>query len=130
MHLKHGCMVLISLLGLALSACMSWADLDRQREQTHQMAGEEMASNIEVANRLVEAIDQFEADEGRFPSELSALLPGDLAAIPKTLDGRDFQYTLDTAQGYYLCFEVLSVRNLACCYHHRLKVWDCSGGCE
>jgi hypothetical protein len=123
-------MLLMSFVTLSVSACMTWADLERQREQAHEGAGHEIRSNTEVANSIVNAIDHFELDEGQLPLQLEALVPDYLTSIPKTTDGGTFGYAVDSLDGYYLCFDVVSLPNLGCCYNDRLQLWDCSFGVE
>jgi len=127
---RHASLLGVTLLAVVLSACMTWDDLERQREEARRAAGHEMQSNIEVGNTIVPAIEGFHADLGEFPPELDALTPEDLAHVPRTIEGRDFDYFLDSMEGYYLCFDVPSAANVSCCYLQRLQLWDCSGGCE
>jgi hypothetical protein len=106
--------------------------LERDREQARERAGEEVSANVERASPIIAAIDAYEVVEGGFPGQLAALVPTYLSEIPGTVTGDDFTYERDDrfGEGYYLCFDVSVQQHTGCCYHRRLMLWDCSGGCE
>lgn len=134
MRTRYELLILFLVLLPFTTACRTWEDLEREREreQAWEQAGEEVSSNVVRASPIIAAIDAYEETEGRLPQQLAALVPTYLSDVPRTVTGDDFTYRRDDrfGQGYYLCFDVSVRTHPGCCYHHRVKVWDCSGGCE
>jgi hypothetical protein len=125
-------LVLFLLLLPLSAACRTWDDLEGDRDQAREKAGDEVSANIGRASAIIAAIDAYEEMEGRLPQQLATLVPTYLSDIPSTATGGSFTYERDDrfGQGYYLCFDVSVTQHPGCCYHRRLMVWDCSGGCE
>lgn len=91
-------------------------------------SADEIKASQERGSGIVQAIERYELDHGHLPEQLAALTPEYLAIVPKSADDKDFIYKPDRLDGYYLCFDVSSKRNLGCCYNDRLRFWDCGFG--
>jgi hypothetical protein len=102
------------LLVLSLSSCLSKDD--------------EIKVNQERGNKIVQAINDYQREQGQFPKQLDLLVPNYLSEIPKTISGYDFEYGLDDLDGYYLGFDIQ--RGNGCGYAPRFQVWDCTGGID
>jgi hypothetical protein len=58
-----------------------------------------------IAREIIDALSRYHATEGAYPDELSDLIPGHLARIPRPVAGcRDWTYRLDEYKGYVLGF--------------------------
>ena len=114
MSMRNALLACCCLLILVAVACTSTA--------------EEIATNRERGSAIVQAITKYVQDRGQLPEKLEVLVPSYLSKIPKTTRESDFAYRMDDLQGYYLCFDVPTKRNLGCCYNHGLDFWDCGFG--
>lgn len=89
---------------------------------------DEITANQGRGDVIIQAIAKYVHDHGRLPERLAVLAPVYLQEIPQTTRGDNFAYRQDDLQGYYLCFDVSTTRNLGCCYNQRLDFWDCGFG--
>ena len=63
---------------------------------------ENIDTTIEKGNRLIEAVHQYQQNEGRFPAKLSQLKPSYISKIPlPDVGNRKWDYVLER-KGFYL----------------------------
>ena len=87
-------------------------------------------ANKTTAEQIISALENYSQDNGRFPSQLSDLVPRYLFVLPETTEGVEFFYKADKVVEYYLCFEISSGKIPGCCYVPQHELWDCTRGVE
>ena len=92
---------------------------------SREAEAEAKEANRERGVEIVEALDRYKQDNGRFPEELGVLVPTYLVEVPETTRGESFDYEPDELEGYYLCFYLNRRKTIGCCYNDRLEFWDC-----
>jgi hypothetical protein len=92
----------------------------------------EINSGMERGNQIVDALEAFYFDQGRYPATLDELVPVYLPALPLTVTGQPYFYRLFSPSDilapemYWLSFRVVEQENVACTYLRRLQYWDCN----
>ncbi len=83
-------------------------------------------ANKEKAQEVIDAIESYLSDHGRFPEALSDLVPVYLPEIPKTLGGAEYDYNY-VGGDYDLTFTIdtLGKTGKSCSYIFRFASWDC-----
>jgi hypothetical protein len=104
---------------LLLCSCNNCYKTDRITEEKDGM---------EKGNQIINAVERFHFDNGKYPSDLPDLLPIYLQSIPRTITNQFFSYEIDKSDTYELTFRIACRTNLkeSCTYIKRLNLWDCS----
>jgi hypothetical protein len=82
--------------------------------------------NKERAQPIIDALEQYQATNSSYPSDLSELVPQFLSRLPSTAGGQQFTYDTRTDHGYELGFTDWLGRG--CGYIGEYKTWECSEG--
>jgi hypothetical protein len=88
----------------------------------------EIKDGKERSYQIIEALEKYRFEKGRYPSSLSDLLPVYLQSIPSTTTNQKFQYFIYKNGTYELTFH-LACRtdlNTNCTYTKQDNFWDCS----
>ena len=91
--------LLASVMALLLSGCLvemlmtSAVTADMAAQNAGEMKGTMSSAQIDTdLVRLQEAVDTYTAEKGAFPSDLSALVPTHIEALPMRPDGKPYGY--------------------------------------
>jgi hypothetical protein len=85
--MRLGC----AILALLLIPCCLWGASFAYREAYRIPA--EQRQVLEQADRIVDAIEQFHSNNGRYPESLSELVPSYLNVLPEHPTGWSYNYT-------------------------------------
>lgn len=81
----------------------------------------------EHAGELLIALEQYEQDNGKFPTSVEDLVPAYLSAIPRP--ARRYKYTYDVCSdstGYILYFRLAGSNDEWCGYSSGTEEWKCT----
>lgn len=91
--------ILGSVLAVLLSGCLvemlmsSAVTADMAAQNAGEMTGAMSSAQVDTDMvRLQEAVDAYAAEKGAFPSDLSALVPAHIEAVPLRPDGKPYGY--------------------------------------
>ena len=126
--IKKTAVVLFSILLLFIfCGCNDGSDVDRP-EMTYQ---EEITIGEKLGDSIIQKIEAFYSEHGKYPDSLEDLIPKYLDEVPVTINGDPFRYQLNQVNIYILSFKV--VRHdlpTSCGYLRNIETWDCSHGVE
>ncbi|MFZ5855430.1 MAG: hypothetical protein ACOYZ6_01240 [Chloroflexota bacterium] len=124
--------ILLAVVSITISNC-SFTFRDGETDNT---------SNKQIAESVINSIDQFQHEHGYLPESLSLLVPDYLASVPLTVRGDNFVYhsfhDSDRGEDYELCFfdDTSNKTSYGCCYMNffdnppNYDGWDCTRGAE
>ena len=84
--------------------------------------------NQDAAEPILIALEEHNSNHGRYPDNLNDLIPIFLSEVPKTINGKEFEYSLDKVDRYMFCFNRYEPNLSGCCYYRYLETWDCTPG--
>jgi hypothetical protein len=87
--------------------------------------GEKAEKGYAASQPVIAALEQYHADHGSYPEELTELIPEYLALNPLTTEVQDFSYSKN-GESYSLSFHYLGPGMNTCNYTPAEK-WKCSG---
>ena len=110
--------ILCTVIIICMTSCGKQQELDPV---------EEIRDGEQKGDRIVEALDTFYKEFGKYPDRLDILVPIYIPEIPHTLAGEDFTFKEIEGDVYYLSFPVTRKKLVTTCsYIKRLENWDCS----
>jgi len=111
---KHLILIILtcSLVSVMLLSCSKALDAE--------------AVNKRRAENIISALYEYEQEYTSFPNQLIDLVPVYIDAIPTTVEGEDFFYSIDSVNGFNLSFMVKS--NFGCGYSDQSQQWECGYG--
>lgn len=89
----------------------------------------EIKSGFEIGQTIIQAIDSYFKDVGRYPDKLDDLVPNYISEIPKTITDQEYEYFLANPEienlfTYRLSFVVSLKLNTGCSYFFP-GGWEC-----
>ncbi|GAP06336.1 hypothetical protein ATHL_01190 [Anaerolinea thermolimosa] len=97
-------------------------------------AQEEITDGQTKGEQVVQALEKYHVDKGRYPEYLQDLIPNYLEEVPMTLAKKEFKYEGSQSDTFYLSFPVTKKKDVGsgtiCTYIKRLEGWDCSQSFE
>jgi hypothetical protein len=86
----------------------------------------------ERASVLIKALEQYKEDFGKYPSNLTQLIPEYLSSIPRPAWRYEYDYTAyrigspsNPLENYEIVFRLRGNADDWCCYGSEMKEWEC-----
>jgi hypothetical protein len=90
--------------------------------------GRKAEEGYELSQTIIDALEQYKADQGEYPATLDELIPDYLAAIPTGQYVDEWVYTPTDDGKYTLMFSYVGPCMNTCTYSPD-GGWDCGGYC-
>lgn len=120
---------IIVLATFVLSACLCLGCVLTVSPQLYNLLDQPTAQEgQERAKGLIQALEQYKADTGRYPSDLDALVPNYLTSIPQPARAAQYEYELlSNGDEFTISFDVgISMDGDYCEYISKTRIWQCS----
>ena len=120
---------IIVLAIFVLSTCLCLGCVLTVSPQLYKVLDQPTAQEgQERAEELIKALEQYKADTGMYPTELDALVPNYLTAIPQPARGAQYEYELlSNGAEFTISFDVgISIDGDYCEYISKTRIWQCS----